>query len=164
MLPLFSVRFRFRKLSAFTLVEVLSVLVILGILTASMGVLFSSSWIAPTSPAGAVRHGEYLGAWLEGKILESRLRGEGFLLSLPSASPRDSLRISWNIRSLTETWEGRGYFFRAIGVPQSRFSLPLGTFTPTFTLDILTEKKASALGARITVSLYGKITVRDMEP
>ncbi|HOO62733.1 MAG TPA: prepilin-type N-terminal cleavage/methylation domain-containing protein [Synergistaceae bacterium] len=159
----------FRDFSAkkpgLSLVEVLVVLVILGIMAATLGVLFSSSWIVSTSPEGAVRHAEKLASWLDGKILESRLQGEGFRLILPSTYLGESLRLFWNSRSLVDTWKGEGYFIRVPEVPESRFSLPLGTFTPTFTLGVYREEDLSSLpDATVTVSLYGKITVLDMVP
>ncbi len=154
-----------RRCGGFSLLEVLVVLILLGSITAFLGVLFSSSWILSVSPAGAVRHAENLGFWLESKILEARLHGENFRLSLPAARLGESVSLFWKSRHVAETWEGRGYFFWVSGVPESHFALPLGTFTPTFTLEIRCEKDlAASPEAAVTVSLFGRITVRDMIP
>jgi hypothetical protein len=148
-----------------SLLEVLVVLLLLGIITAFLGVLFSSSWLLSVSPAGAVRHGENLGFWLESKMLEARLRGEGFRLILPASRLGESLTIVWKSRGLREVWEGGGYIFFVPGVPESHFALPLGTFTPTFTLYIRCEKKFSASpAATVTVSLFGRVMVQKMNP
>ena len=141
------------------------VLLLLGIITASLGVLFSSSWLLSVSPAGAVRHAENLGFWLESKMLEARLQGEGFRLILPASRLGEEITLVWRSRGMREVWEGGGYIFLAPGVPESHFALPLGTFTPTFTLRILCEKKFSASpAATVTVSLFGRVIVQNMNP
>jgi hypothetical protein len=148
-----------------SLLEVLVVLLLLGIITASLGVLFSSSWLLSVSPAGAVRHAENLGFWLESKMLEARLQGEGFRLILPASRLGEEITLVWRSRGMREVWEGGGYIFLAPGVPESHFALPLGTFTPTFTLRILCEKKFSASpAATVTVSLFGRVIVQNMNP
>ena len=154
-----------RRFRGFSLLEVLVVLLLLGIITAFLGVLFSSSWLLSVSPAGSVRHGENLGFWLESKMLEARLRGEGFRLVLPASRLGESISVVWKARGLTEVWEGGGYIFFVPGVPESHFALPLGTFTPTFTLYIRCEKKFSAApAATVTVSLFGRVLVQKVNP
>ncbi len=98
-------------------------------------------------------------------MLEARLRGEGFRLVLPASRLGESFSIIWKTRGLTEVWEGGGYVFFVPGVPESHFALPLGTFTPAFTLYIRCEKKFSASpAATVTVSLFGRLMVQKMNP
>ncbi len=149
----------FRK-KGLSLVEILVVLMILGILAGSVVLGSRSSWLRRSSPEGALRQAERFRLWLGRKVVEARLRNEEFVLFLPSFLPRGSLRLSWGSRNVSEIWEGEGYFFTSPGVTTSRFALPLGTFTPAFTLNVHREKHYSSSPlAEVVVSLYGRMTL-----
>ena len=155
---------------AFSLAELIVVLLVLTILSACIAPVLTSSYIDASSPERVRREGERAASWLQRVFYKALLSGRSFTLRPPSFRSQRNILVQWTAPVEDEVFRGDGSAFfinNALESPQSLYVPKWNILTPALTIRVSASegprKTAKALWY-IVVSPYGRVSLRDTPP
>ncbi len=156
--------------SAFSLAELIVVLLVLTILSACIAPALSSSYINASSPERVRREADRAASWLQRVFHKALLSGRCFTLSPSSLRSRPNIVVQWTAPVEDEVFRGDGsaYFINhALESPRSYYVPKWNILTPGLTIRVSASegpRKTTKALWYIVVSPYGRVSLRDTPP
>ena len=154
------------KRRAFTLVELLSVLLLFAIVGGGISIAAVSSWIGPPSEETVIREGKWAAHWLQRVFYKAMMHRKSFVFRLSPSVPQQKLVIHW-VDGEKEVYdrEGRVWFTNHSAVMSNCTFSPLwNTVSPAFTIEVGTSSKKRRPVRYIIVNPYCRVAYRDKPP
>ena len=156
--------------SAFSLAELIVVLLLLTILSVCIAPALSSSYIDASSPERVRREADRAASWLQRVFHKALLSGRSFTLSPSSLRSRPNIVVQWTAPVEDEVFRGDGSAFfinNALESPRSFYVPKWNILTPALTIRV-SDSEGPRRTAKplwyIVVSPYGRVSLRDTPP
>lgn len=153
--------------SAFSLAELIVVLLGLTILSACIAPAFTSSY---STPERVRREGERAASWLQRVFYKALLSGRSFTICPSSFRSQRNIVVQWTAPVEDEVFRGDGSAFfinNALESPRSFYAPKWNTLTPALTIGV-SASEGPRRTARplwyIVVSPYGRVSLRETPP
>lgn len=156
----------FFRRRGFSLVELLSTLLILAILGGGISAAMVSSWLGPPSEATVIREGKWAAHWMQRIFYKAMVSRRSFIFRLSPSVPQQKLKVIWEDNT-TEVYDGRGrawFTNRSAVMSNCVFSPQWNTVSPAFTIEVGSSSKKRKPLRYIVVTPYCRVAYRDKPP
>ena len=162
--------FRGSLRSAFSLIELLVVILILGVLYGGVALAPSSIFLDSSSPESVRCETERAASWLQRVFYKALLSGRGFAVRVAHLQSQRRIVVHWVSPVEDEVYDAEGRAFFINHSSQSslcQFTPKWNILTPALTIRVSASegprRTAKALWY-IVVSPYGRVSLRDTSP